>query len=176
MHPKKVDGPGPGSHKLPGSVQIKHRHAASVNRTTFGTSSRAFDNLPKDTPAPNRYRPAQFTEASHGYTFAIAPLTDENKAQKQAMLPGPQNYNNMKEMKNQMYLAKSMLGSGDGGMGIDNGFPGPDRYMMNNVGSVPGFRIVQPNNAAKRNDVDIKKMEKMRDVGPLSYDPFNPAL
>ena len=142
MNPKKVDGPGPGAYKMPGSVRIKHRHHASVNRTTFGTSCRAFDNLPKDYPAPNRYRPAQFTEESHSYTFAIAPLTDENKAQKQGMLPGPQNYNNMKEMKNQMHLAKSMLGSGDNMANADNGFPGPDRYMMNEVHSVPSFKIV----------------------------------
>ncbi len=58
MGPKKVGGPGPGSYKVPSSVRVKHRHPASVNRTTFGTSSRAFDALPKDTPAPNRYRPA----------------------------------------------------------------------------------------------------------------------
>jgi len=44
MGPKKVDGAGPGSYKLPGSVRVKHRHPASVNRTTFGTSSRAFEN------------------------------------------------------------------------------------------------------------------------------------
>jgi len=66
----------------------------------------------------------------------------------------------MKEMKNQMHLAKSMLGSGEDLSTVDNGFPGPDRYMINELQSVPGFKIVQPNNAAKRNDTDIKKMEK----------------
>jgi hypothetical protein len=56
LKPKKVDGPGPGAYKLPSSVKVVRRHPASVNRTTFGTAGRDFVN-PKETPAPNRYRP-----------------------------------------------------------------------------------------------------------------------
>ena len=42
LRPVKKDGPGPGAYKLPNSVQVKTRHPASVNRTTFGTSGRQF--------------------------------------------------------------------------------------------------------------------------------------
>jgi len=46
------------------------------------------------------------------------------------MLPGPQTYNNMKEMKSQLYLAKSMLGgSGEDKALVDNGNPGPAAYQ-----------------------------------------------
>jgi hypothetical protein len=120
LKPRKVDGPGPGSYKLPGSVKVEKRRLQAGSpgpRTTFGTSERAFNELPKDTPAPNRYRPVHFTEASHAYSISRPPQTDahENYINKQKMLPGPGSYENMKEMKDQGYLAKSMLGGSTSG-------------------------------------------------------------
>ena len=54
LKPAKVDGPGPGAYKLPGSVQVHKAHPAAVSRTTFGTSAREFSDLPKDVPGPNK--------------------------------------------------------------------------------------------------------------------------
>ena len=77
------------------------------------------------------------------------------------MLPGPTTYNNMKEMKNQMSLAKSMLGGSLEEKPLpDNGNPGPAAYQQNPIHSIPSFKIIPPGNAAKRNNDDIKKMEK----------------
>lgn len=44
LRPTKVDGPGPGSHKLPSSVRVHKRNKSQ--RTTFGTSARNFIELP----------------------------------------------------------------------------------------------------------------------------------
>lgn len=73
-----------------------------------------------------------------------------------------------------MNQAKSMLGTSL--LEVDNGFPGPDRYMLNSMHSVPGFKIKPSNHAAKRSETDLKKMQNMRDLGPHSYKPVNPAL
>lgn len=42
--------------------------------------------------------------------------------------------------------------------------------------TIPGFRIVQNSNKAKRDPNAIKKMEHSKGVGPQSYDPKNPSL
>lgn len=76
MKPRKVDGPGPGSHKLPSSIRAKRRPPWSAKMTTFGTSAREFNDLPKNTPAPNKYRPVVFTEASHAYSIPGPPEVD----------------------------------------------------------------------------------------------------
>lgn len=56
--------------------------------TTFGTADR--DPLHNSkTPGPNKYHVVKFTEASHGYSFPVAPRTNENEVIKQSMLPGP---------------------------------------------------------------------------------------
>ena len=57
------------------------------------------------------------------------PRIKEAKLMKEAMLPGPTTYSNMKEMKNQMTLAKSMLGGSTEDKPLpDNGNPGPAAY------------------------------------------------
>lgn len=78
MRPAKVDGPGPGAYKLPGSVRVDKSHPAAISRTTFGTSAREFSDLPKDVPGPNRYHPSRFTEASHAYSIPHAESANEN--------------------------------------------------------------------------------------------------
>jgi len=50
-------------------------------------------------PEPGRYRPIQFTEASHAYSFPRAEDDALKQLEKTAMLPGPGRYENMKEMK-----------------------------------------------------------------------------
>lgn len=93
LRPRKVEGPGPGSYKLPSSVQIKTRHPASVHRTTFGTSLREFNDLPQENPGPDRYRKEKFTEASHMYSFSQDyPRIKNSKEIKEANLPGPTHY------------------------------------------------------------------------------------
>ena len=130
--------------------------------TTFGTSERAFNDLPKDTPAPNRYRPVHFTEASHAYSIARPPQVDANETyiNKQKMLPGPGSYENMKEMKDQAHLAKSMLGgSTTAKPTLDNGVPGPNAYQQNPIYSIPGFVIKQ--------DIAKVKVEEDKDKKPV---------
>lgn len=61
LHPKKKDGPGPGSYPLPGCVRV----ANSTKRTTFGCAGRDWSDLPKHSPSPNAYYPNKFTEATH---------------------------------------------------------------------------------------------------------------
>lgn len=71
-----MDGPGPGSHKVPSGIKAKKRPPWSACRTTFGTSGREFSGIPKNTPAPNKYRPVHFTEASHAYSISAPPEVD----------------------------------------------------------------------------------------------------
>jgi hypothetical protein len=101
-----------------------------VHRTTFGTSLREYIDLPQENPGPDRYRKEKFTEASHSFSFSQDfPKIKETKQIKEAMLPGPTTYQNMKEMKNQMQLAKSMLGGSLEEKPLpDNGNPGPAAY------------------------------------------------
>lgn len=101
-----------------------------MHRTTFGTSLREYIDLPQENPGPDRYRKEKFTEASHSFSFSQDfPKIKETKQIKEAMLPGPTTYQNMKEMKNQMQLAKSMLGGSLEEKPLpDNGNPGPAAY------------------------------------------------
>jgi len=120
--------------------------------------------LPKDTPAPNRYRPVHFTEASHAYSIARPPQTDanENYVNKQKMLPGPGSYENMRELKDLAHQAKSMLGgSTTAKPNQDNGVPGPDAYQQNPIHSIPGFVIKQ--DTAK---VRVEEDKNKEPVGP----------
>ena len=66
--------------------------------------------MPKETPAPNAYHAKPFTEASHSFSFPKAIDNYQAEVSKNSMLPGPGNYQNMKELANQNHLAKSMLG------------------------------------------------------------------
>lgn len=174
LKPRKVDGPGPGAYKLPGSVKVaKRRTATDGTRTTFGTSERQFNELPKDTPAPNGYRPVHFTEASHAYSIARPPQTDANETyiNKQKMLPGPGSYENMKEMKDARHLAKSMLGGSTIQKGPqDNGVPGPAAYNQNPIHSIPGF-VIKKDTEKSRVEEDKNK----EPVGPQRYNPENPV-
>mmetsp|Transcript_7022 Transcript_7022/g.11799 ORF Transcript_7022/g.11799 Transcript_7022/m.11799 type:complete len:230 (+) Transcript_7022:291-980(+) len=167
LRPAKVDGPGPGSYKLPGSVQLVRRHPMSVNRTSFGTSGRQFIDLPKNTPAPNQYRPVHFTEASHSYSIPCK-LEDFKQIKP---YPGPGQYNNMKELKDQMHQAKSMLGGSTVDQELqDNGVPGPDAYQQNPIHKIPGFVIMQDTAKVKKEEDKNKKP-----VGPQTYTPVNPS-
>jgi hypothetical protein len=72
LRPRKVDGPGPGSYKLPSTVSTGlSKSATDFSRGTFGSSVRK-DLQSNDGPAPNKYRPVQFTEASHCFSFPRA--------------------------------------------------------------------------------------------------------
>jgi hypothetical protein len=173
LRPEKVDGPGPGAYRMPNSVKIQKRHPLSVNRTTFGTAGRQFVNLPKDTPAPNHYRPIHFTEASHAYSISRPPEIEPRDALlAKQRLPGPGSYNVTKEMKDDMKYAKSMLG---GSLKekelVDNGVPGPDAYQIGPTHKIPGFVIVQETSKSRKQE-DLSKIP----VGPQRYDPQNPAL
>ena len=115
LKPKKVDGPGPGAYKLPGSVVVKDEIKGEF-KTTFGTSARNFIDLPQKTPAPNKYRPVHLTECSAAYTIPNPPpqgTEQDSNLIKQKLLPGPGSYNNMKAMAEEKKHAKTMLGAGD---------------------------------------------------------------
>jgi hypothetical protein len=157
LKPKKVDGPGPGAYKLPGSLNLRARHPSAVGRTTFGTAGREFSDLPQDTPAPNKYHVAKFTEAAHGYTFPLAIRGDDTQAQKRARMPDPHTYVNKNEMRLQNRQAKSILGGRLEEKQLeDNGIPGPGAYNANPVNTIPGFVLVPSTNAAKRDTADIE--------------------
>ena len=67
-----------------------------------------------------------------------------------------------------MHLAKSMKGGDEKDKPLpDNKNPGPSAYQQNPINSIPGFVIIKPENAAKRHNDDLKKMEKMRERPPL---------
>lgn len=96
LHPKKVDGPGPGAYKLPSSIKsgkqtnnrelLLHHLTKNKNqdenqmtmrydkttKTTFGLAGRKFIDLPLNNPGPGDHRPIHFTEASHNYTIPKA--------------------------------------------------------------------------------------------------------
>jgi hypothetical protein len=63
LRPTKVDGPG---------IKNGRPKTYETRKTTFGSSARNFIDLPKETPAPNKYRPVHFTEASHNYSIPKA--------------------------------------------------------------------------------------------------------
>lgn len=92
--PNSPVSPGPGAYKLPSLFKGQSRQVASFSalKTTFGTSERDFIDLAQGTPGPNHYRVAKFTEASHGYSFPVAPRNNDTELKKQAMLPNPQTY------------------------------------------------------------------------------------
>lgn len=97
-------------------------------------------DLPTWTPAPNAYRVAKFTEASHGFTFSQGLRTNDTQDVKQALLPGPSSYNNMKEIGKIGHLSKSILGGSLEEKGhVDNGMPGPGAYQLRPLHSIPGF-------------------------------------
>jgi Sperm-tail PG-rich repeat len=64
IKPRKVDGPGPGSYPLPGSIRAE-LSTNEKKKTTFGVAKRDWSDLPRNVPAPNTYYPAKFTEATH---------------------------------------------------------------------------------------------------------------
>ena len=101
-----------------------------MKRTTFGTAGRNFIDLPKETPAPNKYRPVHFTEAVHSYSISRPPDVDlkEIALGRQKVLPGPGSYKNMIEMNEQLKLAKSFPHTSHDKKDLDNGVPGPDAY------------------------------------------------
>ena len=167
MNLHKVEAPGPGSYKLPSSISLKGRHPSAIPRTTFGTQEREFVDLPRDTPAPNKYHVSKFTEASYGYSFAVAKRNNDTQLAKQALLPNPQTYVNKNEMKNQNKYAKTILGGSlEPNEEVKDHVPGPGAYGQPKMYTIPGFRIVQHTNKAKRDGNNISKMEKSRDVGP----------
>jgi hypothetical protein len=93
IHPKKKDGPGPGSYVLPSGLKVyKPLTGGNAKRTTWGKAAREWSDLPKGVPAPNNYAVLQFTEASHQYSMPRATRTDEAKAYKSSFAPGPGAY------------------------------------------------------------------------------------
>jgi hypothetical protein len=86
------------------------------------------------------------------------------------MLPGPGSYNNMKELGDQMNLAKSMLGGSLEYKPLeDNGVPGPDAYQQNPLHSIPGFKIMQD-----IGKVRVEEDKSKEPLGPQRYHPNNP--
>lgn len=94
------------------------------------------------------------------------------------MLPGPGTYNNMKEMKDLNYQAKSILGGtlkpikkkGEPDSPKNKyDTPGPDAYTINPINKIPGFVIHQDSHKVAKDEDPNKEP-----VGPQRYDPVNP--
>ena len=111
LRPTKIDGPGPGSYKMPKQYQEGKRPLDIVKRTTFGTAGRGTLDRRVENPSPSKYRPSKFTEASHGYSFPRAPNAAEVQHKRDFReAPGPATYNvEHLDLANQKKLAKSML-------------------------------------------------------------------
>lgn len=59
------------------------------------------------------------------------------------MLPGPQSYNNMKEIGKQLHLAKSILGGSlEEKQHVDNGMPGPGAYNAIPPYTIPSYIMI----------------------------------
>ena len=139
----EVDAPGPVQYKLPSSIKDGRRTAddAMLGLTTFGRAGRGALQT-NDGPAPNKYRPVQFTEASHAYTMPRA--VDNLETLKDGSRVGPGEYN-IKGMSDTANLATSFpKGTRDDPTMKNNGFPGPDAYNINPPDNIPGFRIFKP--------------------------------
>lgn len=86
------------------------------------------------------------------------------------MLPGPGQYNNMKEMSTMQQYAKSILGGSTKEKELkDNGVPGPNVYSQNPMHKIPGFVIKQDSSKVRKDEDKNKKA-----VGPETYFPVNP--
>jgi len=134
---------------------------------TFGCAGRA--NMgSNDGPAPNKYRPVQFTEASHCYSFPRN--VDNMDVLKDGSRIGPGEYKAAPGIGDSMNQAKSILGgSRNAPEQKGNGFPGPDAYQINSPDNIPGFVI----HAAESKS--LKEAPKQADpVGPQRYNPHNP--
>ena len=55
LHPKKVDGPGPGDYEAPSSIKKNTRNAYSLQRSTFGGSPK-HANKTFSSPGPAHYQ------------------------------------------------------------------------------------------------------------------------
>lgn len=183
VRPRKAEGPGPGSYKMPGAVTVRTRHPSAVTRTTFGTAGREFVDLPKWTPAPNKYAVDRFpsnrkyigtdsagrdrvVELSPGPAFGRARRTNDAEEAREALLPGPQDYDVMKAFDRKEdgvpgHLAKSILGGSlDARDHVDNGVPGPGAYHSRTLHSIPGFVMVDPDKqttSPRTSEADIQK-------------------
>mmetsp|Transcript_33906 Transcript_33906/g.24952 ORF Transcript_33906/g.24952 Transcript_33906/m.24952 type:complete len:154 (+) Transcript_33906:289-750(+) len=93
IHPRKKDGPGPGSYDMGSTLKIASKSEKGKQETTWGKAQRDWSSLPKGLPGPNQYRPEKFTEASHQYSFPKASRTDEAAVYKASIAPGPGAYN-----------------------------------------------------------------------------------
>lgn len=99
----------------------------------------------------------------------------DRELQRQKKLPGPGAYpNSQKEMKDDMHLAKSMLGGKlEEKQLVDNGVPGPATYqnilVEDKLKSIPGFKIMQDTSKSKTKDEDKNRPP----VGPEKYNPEN---
>ena len=167
-----MDGPGPGSYKMPKQYQDGRRPLDIVKRTTFGTAARGVVDK-RDVPSPSKYRPSKFTEASHGFSFPKAPGVGEVKHKRDYRdAPGPATYDiAATDLANQKKQAKSMLAKtslpGDK-LDEKNPVPGPQTYNQILKENIPGFKIVA--------DAAHVKKENVPQVGPGTYDPVNPSL
>jgi hypothetical protein len=86
----KVDGPAPGSY-TDRDVQFKKP------APKFGKGERRSFAHPGKTPGPDAYRPMKHTEASHKYSFPLAPKLEDNNLFKAQSYPGPGSYDLRRE-------------------------------------------------------------------------------
>ena len=91
LRPKKIDGPGPGSYKLPSGLKTGKRTVSShdsFKTTTFGNAKRGFVENNAN-PGPDRYDVNKFTEAAYTYSF---PKGNRGELNKNNDVPGPDQY------------------------------------------------------------------------------------
>lgn len=132
-----------------------------MSRCTFGKAPRGA-LLTNDGPAPNKYRPVQFTEASLTYTFPKA--VSQMDTLKEGSKVGPGEYKNMIGIADLAECKSEIPRFGKASRSDpsmkDNGFPGPDSYNVAGKHHIPGFRIFKPGTHTRRVE------NKTKVVGP----------
>jgi hypothetical protein len=80
---------------MPSGIKTGRRNASTsdaMKKSTFGSGTRNFSDLPLDVPGPGSYYPQKFTEASHTYSFPRPGNEIDYIALKKALSPGPERY------------------------------------------------------------------------------------
>ena len=171
LHPKKKDGPGPGSYDLPSSVKV----ATQLKNPTFGKAQRDWSDLAKESPAPNQYKHInKHTETAYAFSIPKASKANEDAMYKASLQPGPGAYKINRDMNGG--LAKSILGGADSKKDVDNGVPGPGGYNAKEIYHPPGFRIVDHKNSSLlKQGMEELNGDRADPVGPQRYSPNYPT-
>ena len=189
LHPKKVDGPGPGSYIAPSSIRKNNREHGSYQDSTFGNGrevEKKMGNLKQkfETPGPASYNymyPEPVYELSKmpGFSFSIDGKDGASMESRIRENPGPGAYN--PEITRKQNAKTFNSGPDDKAKpDKDNGIPGPGTYPAEDDDGDEGKDTITNNAAPKwsfgKGNPDDKSMKASSAVpGAGNYDVNVPA-